>query len=1202
MKKLTFSLLVIIVLTMSAFGTSIEKSGDIVSDETWSADTVKVTDSLTVVDSVTLTINPGTVVEFQGHHMIFVQGRLLAEGTVSDTILFTINDTTGFSDIQSTNGGWHGIRFYNTPSTNDSSFFSYCKFEYGKALVDGGDYTEKYGGAFFIRSFNKILISHCLITNNASFSYGGGLFIDGYININNCKIINNFSDGSAGGVYLSSINSFENNLIANNSSKVAGGGIYLHGLSVEILNNTIVNNNTKGSGGGLYFNWSSSASIVNTIIYNNTATNDGNQVYLSRDACDPVFSYCDIQGDSSAFSGDGAGASYQVAYENNIDDNPMFTNTTANPYQIIEISPCVNSGDTSVTVSNKDIMGNDRIKFGLIDIGAYELQNSTPPVITALPNAIEFENDTTSLIGIWALVNDNETEDSLLTYTFTSSNPSVVVAYDTSTGILTLSSDDSYTGTSQLNIEVSDNINVTKDSTVINVTLPEFVYSTTAGGHWGNTASWIGGKVPAETQNVVIQGPVQTDGYHVKSMTIADSGNIYCSYSRTFVVDSNLTNNGIVDWALFTVQIGGDLIVNGPMNGKIHFTGNNNHNLNTTTDVAFNPGILVADSSKITATSDIHINATAFPDFVATEIDLSGGYSMYLQNVRLGSSYYTGLYGFRTKIIGAGNIIYFNDNSPNDQYFYTSCEIHDVILDGNTYFGGDVSLYGEVINNDSLFTAVGTGGWVIDVQGNFSNNGVVNSDLKFNFSSDFTNDGEFLSNEVIFTDSSDHILKTLNDNWINVSGKFHSMNKNLIAGSDLYIAGTGYIEFFVSNLDLSNGYDLHTKNIRIGGAYYSGLYGFRTKITGAGNTIYFNENLPDNGYYYQYCDLHDVNLMGKGNISSGVAFYGEVINDDSLLTASGTGGWNVDVQGNFTNNGTVGGDIIFDFSQHFINNGIFDITEGNFVGTENQYCVVKQDVNSNIKFDANKGTSSYQWKKDDSDMSGETTAILSFTNMTSADYGKYICATDAGDSRFIKVQAIDYPFFKITDVVITNIDSFSTRVTWNTTKPASGFIFYAESDTSSGFPLETEEPDTNKLSHSLVLDTLTFGSTYYFIIDQNDSLFNNIRSGTYSFIAGDSINVGIVENTLPQDFLLKQNYPNPFNPQTTIEYSLPKNEFVNLQIFNLKGQLVKTLISKQQKVGNYSVVFDGSNFASGIYVYKLQAGNFVDVRKLILIK
>jgi hypothetical protein len=92
-------------------------------------------------------------------------------------------------------------------------------------------------------------------------------------------------------------------------------------------------------------------------------------------------------------------------------------------------------------------------------------------------------------------------------------------------------------------------------------------------------------------------------------------------------------------------------------------------------------------------------------------------------------------------------------------------------------------------------------------------------------------------------------------------------------------------------------------------------------------------------------------------------------------------------------------------------------------------------------------------------------------------------------------------------------------------------------------------------------------------------------------------------NDIPQGFVLSQNYPNPFNPVTTIEFSIPKSEFVTLKIYNLLGQEVATLVSEKLTPGNYKYTWDASGFASGVYYYKFEAEDgFVQTRKLLFVK
>ena len=88
----------------------------------------------------------------------------------------------------------------------------------------------------------------------------------------------------------------------------------------------------------------------------------------------------------------------------------------------------------------------------------------------------------------------------------------------------------------------------------------------------------------------------------------------------------------------------------------------------------------------------------------------------------------------------------------------------------------------------------------------------------------------------------------------------------------------------------------------------------------------------------------------------------------------------------------------------------------------------------------------------------------------------------------------------------------------------------------------------------------------------------------------------------PRDFYISQNYPNPFNPTTIINYSVPTRTFVSLKVFDILGREIKTLVNEEKSAGNYSVNFNGVNLSSGVYFYSISAGNFTQVKKLILLK
>ena len=86
------------------------------------------------------------------------------------------------------------------------------------------------------------------------------------------------------------------------------------------------------------------------------------------------------------------------------------------------------------------------------------------------------------------------------------------------------------------------------------------------------------------------------------------------------------------------------------------------------------------------------------------------------------------------------------------------------------------------------------------------------------------------------------------------------------------------------------------------------------------------------------------------------------------------------------------------------------------------------------------------------------------------------------------------------------------------------------------------------------------------------------------------------------EFKFSQNYPNPFNPSTTIEFDLPKTTEVSLKIFNILGEEVTTLVSETLSTGTYSYKWDASNLASGVYLYRLRAGDYVETKKMVLMR
>ena len=132
----------------------------------------------------------------------------------------------------------------------------------------------------------------------------------------------------------------------------------------------------------------------------------------------------------------------------------------------------------------------------------------------------------------------------------------------------------------------------------------------------------------------------------------------------------------------------------------------------------------------------------------------------------------------------------------------------------------------------------------------------------------------------------------------------------------------------------------------------------------------------------------------------------------------------------------------------------------------------------------------------------------------------------------------------------------------------------------------------------------------------NDNMPGIVNGRLHLLIDGDTFDlsshydpVGIEKdpNQIPENFRLFQNYPNPFNPITTLRYDLPENAMVNISIYDMMGRIVNNLVNSQQNTGYKSIQWNAANDAgspvsAGIYLYMIQAGDFRQTRKMVLLK
>jgi len=155
-------------------------------------------------------------------------------------------------------------------------------------------------------------------------------------------------------------------------------------------------------------------------------------------------------------------------------------------------------------------------------------------------------------------------------------------------------------------------------------------------------------------------------------------------------------------------------------------------------------------------------------------------------------------------------------------------------------------------------------------------------------------------------------------------------------------------------------------------------------------------------------------------------------------------------------------------------------------------------------------------------------------------------------------------------------------------------------------PLQFHESFAGNLVISVdyVTEVAKIDSFYAFAEADGFIPFATVRALDTLMINPGHFPIGVIKSDLsaPTRFELGQNFPNPFNPATNIEYTLLQSGDVLLVIYNLLGEEVARLVSENQIAGYHTVFWDASNYSSGIYFYRLQAGDFVQTRKMVLLK
>ena len=126
--------------------------------------------------------------------------------------------------------------------------------------------------------------------------------------------------------------------------------------------------------------------------------------------------------------------------------------------------------------------------------------------------------------------------------------------------------------------------------------------------------------------------------------------------------------------------------------------------------------------------------------------------------------------------------------------------------------------------------------------------------------------------------------------------------------------------------------------------------------------------------------------------------------------------------------------------------------------------------------------------------------------------------------------------------------------------------------------------------------------TYYWNVIASDGIYSTASIDTFEFYTNQPNSVSNGSSSLPNQYKLYQNYPNPFNPSTLIKYDLPERSDVQIKIFNVLGQSVFSYDQKNQSAGNYQIKFNADFLTSGIYIYRIVTDDFVETKRMMLLK
>jgi hypothetical protein len=513
------------------------------------------------------------------------------------------------------------------------------------------------------------------------------------------------------------------------------------------------------------------------------------------------------------------------------------------------------------------------------------------------------------------------------------------------------------------------------------------IHSTAGGGYWGHTTTWVGDEtIPSATDDVVLNGPVNSSNHACNDLTIMPSASLtnHTYENKTHYVNGDLINNGAISNGsanYLTLRVSGNVENNGTWdNRKVYFIGTTDQYVSMTNECAATFIYNNNTSGDIIATTNLTFNGSTI-DFDSHTLELSGSGDVWFIN---------STYVDEMTILANGNTINM-DASCYIQY----TDITNSVFNGTIRFADNVDLYGYAINNgimqNSYYYASNR---IVNIYGDFTNNGTVRNspsgnELRLYVTEDIVNNGAWNNEYLYFSGTSDQNLS------LNTECNIKFVNSENTSGSIIALTDLTFnysdLDFNDNILELSGSNDLFLTNDSDAD---------EMTILANGNTI----NL-DASSVIQYTDITNGVLAGTVRFGNSVDFYGYAINN-GIMQNSYYASINrtVNIYGDFTNNGTVrnspsGMNLLLYITEDIVNNGAWTNGMTSLIGTTDQTILLEDGnyLTGDVRFVSDVTGSAYQWKfeslpLDSPNFAGETTVELDWNVPVSGDYvGIYNC-------------------------------------------------------------------------------------------------------------------------------------------------------------------------------------------------------------------